>query len=56
MPGLGEEPAQVSDQSNNGWGDDQRMAGNDSYSNDQGGFTDADYNDDSSSFFGGDDD
>ena len=53
---IKEEPAQVSDQSNNGWGDDQRMAGNDSYSNDQGGFTDADYNDDSSSFFGGDDD
>jgi hypothetical protein len=47
---IKEEPAQVSDQSNNGWGDDQRMAGNDSYSNDQGGFTDADYNDDSSSF------
>jgi len=30
------------------------MAGNDSYSNDQGGFSDADYSDDS--LFGGDDD
>ncbi|VVQ14729.1 hypothetical protein PS934_04136 [Pseudomonas fluorescens] len=53
---IKEEPAQVNDQGNNGWGDDQRMAGNDSYSNDQGGFSDADYSDDSSSFFGGDDD
>ena len=53
---IKEEPAQVSDQGNNGWGDDQRMAGNDSYGNDRGGFADADYNDDSSSFFGGDDD
>jgi hypothetical protein len=32
------------------------MAGNDSYGNDQGGFADANYSDDSSSFFGGDDD
>ncbi|BCX70654.1 MULTISPECIES: DUF2076 domain-containing protein [Pseudomonas] len=53
---IKEEPAQVNDQGNNGWGDDQRMAGNDSYANDRGGFTDADYSDDSSSFFGGDDD
>ncbi|MGY2343021.1 DUF2076 domain-containing protein [Pseudomonas sp. SDO5532_S415] len=53
---IKDEPAQVNDQSNNGWGDDQRMAGNDSYGNDQGGFTDADYSDDNSSFFGGDDD
>lgn len=53
---IKEQPAQVNDQGNNGWGDDQRMAGNDSWGNDQGGFTDADYNDDSSSFFGGDDD
>jgi hypothetical protein len=51
-----EEPAQVNDQgdSGNGWGDDQRVA--DTNANDQGGFTDADYSDDSSSFFGGDDD
>ncbi|WP_130905834.1 DUF2076 domain-containing protein [Pseudomonas sp. Sample_22] len=53
---IKEEPAQVNDQGNNGWGDDQRMAGNDSYDNDQGGFSDADYSDDSSSLFGGDDD
>ncbi|CAI8943693.1 DUF2076 domain-containing protein [Pseudomonas sp. IT-P4] len=53
---IKEEPAQVNDQGNSGWGDDQRMAGNDSRSNDQGGFSDADYSDDSSSFFGGDDD
>ncbi|MHC8379280.1 DUF2076 domain-containing protein [Pseudomonas sp. MDT1-16] len=54
---IKEEPAQVNDQSDsgNGGGDDQRVAGNDSYSNDQGGFTDADYSDDSSSFFGDDD-
>jgi hypothetical protein len=51
---IKEEPAQVNDQGNNGWGDDQRMAGNDTYSNDQGGFSDAGYSDDS--FFGGDDD
>ncbi|HCS42211.1 MAG TPA: DUF2076 domain-containing protein [Pseudomonas sp.] len=52
---IKEEPAQVNDQSDggNGWGDEQRVADN---SNDQGGFTDADYSDDSSSFFGGDDD
>ncbi|EJN17604.1 hypothetical protein PMI35_06454 [Pseudomonas sp. GM78] len=53
---IKEEPAQVNDQGNNGWGDDQRMAGNDTYANNQGGFADADYSDDSSSFFGGDDD
>jgi hypothetical protein len=53
---IKEVPAQVNDQGNNGWGDDQRMAGNDSYGNDRGGFADADYSDDSSSFFGGDDD
>jgi hypothetical protein len=48
---IKEEPAQVADQSNSGWGDDQRMAGND-----QGGFTDTDYgSDDSSSFFDDDD-
>jgi hypothetical protein len=46
---IKEEPAQVndqgnSDQGNSGWGDDQ------------GGFSDADYSDDSSSFFDGDDD
>ena len=52
---IKEEPAQVNDQGHDGWGDDQRMAGNDS-GNDQGGFSDADYSDDSSSFFGGDDD
>ena len=50
---IKEEPAQVNDQSNdNGWGDDQRVADN---ASDQGGFTDADYSDDSSSFFGDDD-
>lgn len=52
---IKEEPAQVNDQSNNGWGDDQRMANNDSYGNDQGGFADTDYNDDNSSFFDDDD-
>ncbi|WP_448725306.1 DUF2076 domain-containing protein [Pseudomonas farris] len=51
---IKEEPAQVNDQSgDNGSGEDQRVADN---SYDQGGFTDADYSDDSSSFFGGDDD
>lgn len=51
---IKEEPAQVNDQSGgNGWGDDQRVADN---SADQGGYADADYSDDSSSFFGGDDD
>ncbi|MHC8317655.1 DUF2076 domain-containing protein [Pseudomonas sp. LB3P31] len=50
---IKEEPAQVNDQndSGNGWGDDQRVADN----NDQGGFSDADYSDDSSSLFGDDD-
>ncbi|ANI56769.1 DUF2076 domain-containing protein [Pseudomonas sp. DR 5-09] len=52
---IKEEPAQVNDQSNNGWGDDQRMANNDSYGNDQSGFTDTDYSDDNSSFFDDDD-
>ncbi|MCF4996448.1 DUF2076 family protein [Pseudomonas syringae] len=52
---IKEEPAQVNDQSNSGWGDDQRMAGNDTFNNDQGGFSDADYSDDNSSFFGDDD-
>ena len=52
---IKEEPAQVNDQSNNGWGDDQRMANNDSYGNDQGSFTDTDYSDDNSSFFDDDD-
>lgn len=52
---IKEEPAQVNDQTDGekGWGDDQRVADN---AGDQGGFTDADYSDDSSSFFGGDDD
>lgn len=51
---IKEEPAQVNDQSGDkGWGDDQRVADN---SADQGGYADADYSDDSSSFFGGDDD
>ncbi|KNH19024.1 ABC transporter substrate-binding protein [Pseudomonas syringae] len=51
---IKEEPAQVNDQSgDNGSGEDQRVVDN---SYDQGGFTDADYSDDSSSFFGGDDD
>ncbi|SDT53589.1 DUF2076 domain-containing protein [Pseudomonas granadensis] len=44
---IKEEPAQVADQSNNGWGDDQRVADN--------GFTDTDYSNDSSSFFDDDD-
>ena len=47
---IKEEPAQVADQSNSGWGDDQRMAGND-----QGGVADTDYSDDNSSFFDDDD-
>ena len=47
---IKEEPAQVADQSNSGWGDDQRMAGND-----QGGGADTDYSDDNSSFFDDDD-
>ncbi|WP_237883090.1 DUF2076 domain-containing protein [Pseudomonas sp. PGPR40] len=51
---IKEEPAQVNDQSdsNNGWGDEQRVVDN---SSDQGGFADADYSDDSSSLFGDDD-
>ncbi|MDL5597511.1 DUF2076 domain-containing protein [Pseudomonas kribbensis] len=52
---IKEEPAQVNDQGNNGWGDDQRMANNDSFGNNQGGFTDTDYSDDNSSFFDDDD-
>ncbi|WP_409316250.1 DUF2076 domain-containing protein [Pseudomonas sp. KCJK9016] len=52
---IKEEPAQVADQGNNGWGDDQRMANNDSWGNNQGGFTDTDYSDDNSSFFDDDD-
>jgi len=55
---LKEEPAQpVNDAGNNsdaGWGDEQRVADNDTWGSDQGGFSDADYNDDSS-FFGDDD-
>lgn len=52
---IKEEPAQVNDQTDGGtgWGDDQRVADN---AGDQGGFSDADYSDDGSSFFGGDDD
>lgn len=52
---IKEQPAQVNDNSGNGWGDDSRMAGNDNYGNDQGGFADTDYGDDSSSLFGDDD-
>ncbi len=52
---IKEEPAQVADQSNNGWGDDQRVADNGFSGNDQGGVTDADYSDDNSSFFDDDD-
>ncbi|WHS59598.1 DUF2076 domain-containing protein [Pseudomonas sp. G2-4] len=55
---IKEEPAQpVNDTGNSsdtGWGDDSRVADNDAYGSDQGGFSDADYSDDSSSF--GDDD
>ncbi|WP_260958254.1 DUF2076 domain-containing protein [Pseudomonas citri] len=52
---IKEEPVQPSnDNADRGWGDDQRVADNDSYGNDQGGFSDADYTDDSS-FFGDDD-
>ncbi|MCP2074625.1 UNVERIFIED_ORG: hypothetical protein J2Y77_004061 [Pseudomonas lini] len=53
---IKEEPAQpVNDNSgDSGWGDDQRVADNDAYGSDQGGFSDADFSDDSSSF--GDDD
>jgi hypothetical protein len=52
---IKEEPAKVNDSGNDLANDDQRMVSNDSYRNDQGGFTDADYSDDSSSFFGDDD-
>ncbi|WRH91829.1 DUF2076 domain-containing protein [Pseudomonas fluorescens] len=52
---IKEEPAQVADQSNNGWGDDQRVADNGFSGNDQGGFTDTDYGNDNSSFFDDDD-
>lgn len=52
---IKEEPAQVADQSNNGWGDDQRVADNGFSGNDQGGFSDADYSSDNSSFFDDDD-
>lgn len=52
---IKEEPAQVADQSNNGWGDEQHVAGNDTYANDQGGFSDADYSSDNSSLFDDDD-
>lgn len=51
------EPAQpVNDtaSSDSGRGNDSNVAGNDAYGNDQGGFADADYSDDSS-FFGDDD-
>ncbi|VEF12999.1 periplasmic ligand-binding sensor protein [Pseudomonas fluorescens] len=51
---IKEEPAQVADQSNNGWGD-EHLAGNDTYGNDQGGFTDTDYSSENSSFFDDDD-
>ena len=44
---IKEEPAQVADQSNDGWGDDQRVA--------DSGFTDTDYSSDNSSFFDDDD-
>ncbi|TKJ69697.1 DUF2076 domain-containing protein [Pseudomonas sp. CFBP13508] len=52
---IKEEPAQVADQSNNGWGDDQRVADNGFSGNDQGGLSDADYSSDNSSFFDDDD-
>jgi hypothetical protein len=52
---IKEEPAQVADQSNNGWGDDQRVADNGFSGNDQSGFTDTDYGNDNSSFFDDDD-
>lgn len=52
---IKEEPAQVADQSNNGWGDEQRVADNGFSGNDQAGFTDADYSADNSSFFDDDD-
>ena len=52
---IKEEPAQVNDSGNDLASDDQRMVSNDSHGDDQGGLTDADYSDDSSSFFGDDD-
>ncbi|WP_262136381.1 DUF2076 domain-containing protein [Pseudomonas sp. Marseille-Q5117] len=52
---IKEEPAQVADQSNNGWGDDQRVADNGFSGNDQSGFSDADYSSENSSFFDDDD-
>ena len=52
---IKEEPAQVNDSGNDLANDDQRMVSNDSHGDDQGGLTDADYSDDSSSFFGDDD-
>ncbi|MET1066597.1 MAG: DUF2076 domain-containing protein [Pseudomonas prosekii] len=56
---IREEPAQANDQNGNDqnandWSNDQQMAGNDT--SDQGNFSDADFSDNSSSFFGGDDD
>lgn len=51
---IKEEPAQVSDQgAGSGWGDEPRVADN---SVDQGDYAGTDYSDDSSSYFGGDDD
>ena len=52
---IKEEPAQVADQSGNDWGNDQRMADNGFSGNDQSGFTETEYSDDSSSFFDDDD-
>lgn len=54
---LQQEPAQpVNDTGggDSGWGDEQRVADNQSWGSDQDGFSDADYSDDSS-FFGDDD-
>lgn len=56
---IREEPAHANDQNatdqnGNDWSNDQQMAGNDA--SDQGNFSDADFSDDNSSFFGGDDD
>ncbi|MEN2397951.1 DUF2076 domain-containing protein [Pseudomonas halotolerans] len=48
------QPVNDTASSDSGWGDDSSVAGNDAYGNDQGGFADADYSDDSS-FFGDDD-
>ena len=58
QPQIIEEIIEPSPMSNNGggWGDDQRIANNDSWgSNNQGGFADADFADDSSSFSDDDD-